>query len=469
MPYIVTTTNGTAIATVADNTVNTTTTSLALVGKNYAGYGSFLNENYVKLLENFSNSAAPTAPIKGQIWFDSAVNILKVYTGTQWKQVGTSTASPTAPSSPSIGDLWWDTANTVLKAWSGSTWVTIGPGTSTTGSGGSTTTGALVDTIVDTGALSHIVVKLSVSNTVICIISKDAAFTPLAAISGFPTINPGLNLISTSVLANAQFTGNAANSQLLNNLSSSAFLRTNLTQSTTGALSIVNNSGLTLGSSVTLTAAVVGGAFNLTNNTNNSDLNLFVNKGGVSTKGLGIQGSTGAIIVNSANGITAIINGGTNGVGNIGTSSQRFNTVHATTFSGKSTTAAYADLAERFESDEPLPAGTVVELGGVKEITKAVKELSNRVFGVISTQAAYLMNGLAGNNQTHPPVAMNGRVPVRVIGEVRKGDRLVSAGNGLARAASEDEITPYNVIGRALDDKYNREQGTVEAVVRINS
>ena len=116
-----------------------------------------------------------------------------------------------------------------------------------------------------------------------------------------------------------------------------------------------------------------------------------------------------------------------------------------------------------------MPAGTVVELGGVKEITKAVKELSNRVFGVISTQAAYLMNGLAGNNQTHPPVAMNGRVPVRVIGEVRKGDRLVSAGNGLARAASEDEITPYNVIGRALDDKYNREQGTVEAVVRINS
>ena len=66
-------------------------------------------------------------------------------------------------------------------------------------------------------------------------------------------------------------------------------------------------------------------------------------------------------------------------------------------------------------------------------------------------------------------VTLGGRVSVRVIGEVRKGDRLVSAGNGLARAASEDEITPYNVIGRALDDKYNREQGTVEAVVRINS
>jgi hypothetical protein len=357
----------------------------------------------------------------------------------------------------------------VLKAWSGSTWVTIGPGTSTGGSSGSTTTGAIVDTIVDTGALSHVVVKLSISNTVVCIISKDSSFTPQTAITGFPTINPGLNLISTTALPNAQFTGNAANSQKLGNLSSSDFLRTNLTQSTTGALSIVNNSGLTVGSSVTLTAAVVGGAFNLTNNTNNSDLNIFVNKGGVSTKGLGIQGSTGAIIVNSANGVTAIVNGGTNGVGNIGTSSQRFNTVHATTFSGKSTTAAYADLAERFESDEPLLPGTVVELGGVKEITKAVKELSNKVFGVISTQAAYLMNGLAGDNETHPPVAMNGRVPVRVIGEVSKGDRLVSAGNGLAKAAKDEEITPYNVIGRALEDKYNIEEGTVEAVVRINS
>jgi hypothetical protein len=78
------------------------------------------------------------------------------------------------------------------------------------------------------------------------------------------------------------------------------------------------------------------------------------------------------------------------------------------------------------------------------------------------------MNAGAGTDETHPPVAMTGRVPVRVIGTVRKGDRLVSAGSGLARAATRGEITAYNVIGRALKDKVTPEEGTVEAIVTIN-
>ena len=112
-----------------------------------------------------------------------------------------------------------------------------------------------------------------------------------------------------------------------------------------------------------------------------------------------------------------------------------------------------------------MPAGTVVELGGDKEITKVTAELSDKVFGVISTRAAYLMNSQAGTDATHPPVAMTGRVPVNTIGTVRKGDRLVSAGNGLARAAQPGEATAFNVIGRALADKTTAEQGTVEAIV----
>ena len=78
------------------------------------------------------------------------------------------------------------------------------------------------------------------------------------------------------------------------------------------------------------------------------------------------------------------------------------------------------------------------------------------------------MNGAAGDDATHPPIAMTGRVPVRVIGAVRKGDRLVSAGNGLARAASRSEWTAYNVIGRAIRDKLTEDEGTVEAIVTIN-
>jgi hypothetical protein len=161
--------------------------------------------------------------------------------------------------------------------------------------------------------------------------------------------------------------------------------------------------------------------------------------------------------------VGSIVNNNANGVGNIGSSSTYFNTIFA-----KATSAEYADLAERFAADAVYPAGTVVMLGGAKEITIASEELSDDVFGVISTRAAYTMNGAAGNDETHPPIAMTGRVPVLVTGTVRKGDRLVAAGMGLARAARKDEITALNVIGRALENKTTAGEGTVEAVVTIN-
>ena len=109
----------------------------------------------------------------------------------------------------------------------------------------------------------------------------------------------------------------------------------------------------------------------------------------------------------------------------------------------------------------------MVELGGINEITRSTQELSDTVFGVISTQAAYLMNSGAGSDLTHPPVAMTGRVPVKCTGVVHKGDRLVGAGNGIARSAVPGEATAFNVIGRALADKLDSELGVVEAIVTI--
>jgi len=135
---------------------------------------------------------------------------------------------------------------------------------------------------------------------------------------------------------------------------------------------------------------------------------------------------------------------------------------------GSRLNATYADLAERFEADSFYDAGTVVELGGDKEITAVQYELSDDVFGVVSSTAAYLMNSAAGDDSTHPPVAVGGRVPVKVIGKVRKGQRLVSAGNGIARAAKLGEATSFNVIGRALENKTTDEIGAVEAFVKIN-
>jgi hypothetical protein len=164
----------------------------------------------------------------------------------------------------------------------------------------------------------------------------------------------------------------------------------------------------------------------------------------------------GNILTNS------IVNSGTSATGNIGSSTTPFNTIFAT-----ATTAQYADVAERFAADATYLPGTVVELGGAAEITCAMTDLSENVFGVISTKAAYLMNSGAGEDATHPPIAMTGRVPVRVVGVVNKGDRLVSAGNGLARSARPGEATAFNVIGRSLENKTDLYEGVVEAIVTI--
>jgi hypothetical protein len=199
-----------------------------------------------------------------------------------------------------------------------------------------------------------------------------------------------------------------------------------------------------------------GGAVSTTGNITGGNI---LTSGIVSAAG-NITGSN--LLASGLLSINSITHTGTNAVGNIGSASSYFNQVFAT-----ATTALYADVAERFEADEMLEPGTVVELGGAKEITRSRQDLSEKVFGVISTRPAYTMNGGAGENDTHPPVAMTGRVPVHVVGIIHKGDRLVSAGAGSARAAQPGEATAFNVIGRALVDKLSPEPGTIEAIVTI--
>jgi hypothetical protein len=124
-------------------------------------------------------------------------------------------------------------------------------------------------------------------------------------------------------------------------------------------------------------------------------------------------------------------------------------------------------LGERFEADAEYEAGTVVELGGSKEITAVVDDASDNVFGVISSSMGYLMNSAAGPQTTHPAIAMTGRVPVKVRGQVRKGNRLVSAGSGYARAAKVGEATSFNTVGRSLEDKLTDDDGKILAAVSV--
>ena len=141
----------------------------------------------------------------------------------------------------------------------------------------------------------------------------------------------------------------------------------------------------------------------------------------------------------------------------------RANIVHAI-----ATGAQYSDVAERYAADDYMQKGTVVSIGGTEEITTATEEMSENVFGVVSTQPAFMMNASAGNNDSHPFVAMVGRVPVRVIGLARKGDRLVlSSTKGVARVVRPNENpTTEQVIGRVLQDKIDTAEHAIECVVQ---
>jgi hypothetical protein len=556
MAYTVNKTDGTILATVADGTIDTTT-DLTLIGKNYAGYGEFFNENLVKLLENFSNTSAPASPVAGQMWWDKTNNLLKVYNGTTFKTVSSSTASASTPSSGVTGDLWWDTTNGQLKVYNGSTWTTIGP-SFTSGTG---TSGAIVETVTDTGAVDHVVVKLYTNNVLVATVSKDTTFTPQSAISGFATVKPGIQL-STAVTGN-KFQGTATDSDALGGIAAASFLRSDASDSTSGVLSILNDTGMVVGVDSDLTIGVSGSDVSISNATSDGDILIKVNDGGVVSTAMTVDGATNRVLVAGAptdnlgvatkayvdsavSGAGALpVSGGTmtgdilvSGTVNFGSSGNRVSTVFATTlngaltgnadtatsatsattasvatavtasanntanetvyvtfvdgatgtqgietdtnlsynpstntlttgiFSGTASAAQYADLAENFRPDTSYAPGTIVALGGVEEITAVNEELSSNVFGVVSSRPAYLMNSA---QEGGAPVAVAGRVPVRVVGMVNKGDRLVSAGNGMARAAQEDEsINAFNVIGRAIQTKTTMEEGTVEAFVTIN-
>jgi len=447
---------------------------MILVGKNYAGYGEFLDENFIHLLENGSNTVAPGNPLTGQLWWDKANNVMKVYNGTTFKVISASTASATQPTSNVAGDLWFDTTNQQLKVYNGTSFVLVGP------AGNPASGQVIIETITDNLSVDHVVIRFTLNSQTIAIMSKDATFTPQTAISGFSTIGPGMQLSST--VPNALFRGTASNASTLDGFGAADFLSATSNDTTLGTLGILNDTGLTVGAvqSAQIQVVTANSEVVLRNQSTDANLSIRVNDGGVDTTVMRVNGSTGVVTfptaVTHTGNVSAgnisvstgtvtlgnIVNANGNGVGNIGSSLNYFNTVFA-----KATAAEYADVAERFAADQEYLPGTIVEIGGPAEITQASAELSDNVFGVISTRAAYLMNSGAGSDATHPPIAMTGRVPVRTVGRVRKGDRLVSAGNGLARAAMPGEATAFNVIGRALEEKISLDKGMVEAIVTI--
>jgi len=137
---------------------------------------------------------------------------------------------------------------------------------------------------------------------------------------------------------------------------------------------------------------------------------------------------------------------------------------NAGTFNGTATSAQYADLAERYEADAQYDAGTVVVFGGDKEITMANGEYDHRVAGVISSAPAYMMNSEAGDDTTHPYVALTGRVPCKVTGTINKGDILTTS--AMAGHAMAGEAKAGHMIGKALEN-FDGESGVIEVLVNL--
>ena len=398
MAYTIVKSDGTVLTTIADGTINTTSTTLGLPGRNYAGYGQTLDTNFVHQLENFADTTPPANPIRGQLWFNTNNSTLYVC--------------------PSDG-----TSNALA-------WLAL----SSTSSGGTTTFGAV--TVTGTLQGNNVTVTNAIVGDTITV--RLATVTANATIANAAVTTANINTLNTTVVsAGSQSTaGTITGAWTVNGASSGNALI--VTGGNIYAVSGIRTDGYYYANGV---------SFNPSGTYNNANVSDYLTGANAVTQ---FTGNIAPAKITTSN-----IAGGGNIAG------------IWTLAAGARLNATYADLAERFEADTTYDAGTVVEMGGDKEITAVKLELSEDVFGVVSNTAAYLMNAGAGNDNTHPPVAVGGRVQVKVTGKIRKGQRLVSAGNGIARAAGAGEATSFNTIGRSLSDKNTDGVGTVEAFFSI--
>lgn len=287
MAYTIKRTNGNTI-TIEDNALNTTY-GVQLIGKNRLGYGTSLNQNFFRLMENFSYSSAPSNPVSGQLWWDTA-GFLKVYTGSVWKEV--SSALVTEPATPVNGDLWLDTVNAQLKAYNGTTgtWITVGPSNATTG-----ILNGFVTESVSISGTDYYIATMYANGQRIAILSKDTLSG--TGITGFTNLNLGLNFstVANCAIQNANiyattgtFTANVSSGNL----------------STTGNLSVTGNANVgnlggargvfssTMTSTSTTTGAVViAGGLGVVGNVNAAGN---VSAGNLSATGATITGNVSA-------------------------------------------------------------------------------------------------------------------------------------------------------------------------------
>jgi hypothetical protein len=290
MSYTIYKTNLSTLTQISDGQIDQTASDITLIGKNTSGYGIYINDNFVRLLENFANTSQPNYPIAGQLWFDTSENRLKVYDGSAFKVSGGTIVANSAPSSLTTGDIWLDSLRQQLYFNDGNSTKLAGP-VYTAQQGQS---GFIVEDIIDTNGINHTIALLYVAQSLIGIFSKDA-FTPATAIAGFSgSINVG-------------FTGSTSTGLLFGVLASKAsalvaadgtlktaenFLNTGSSSATVGTLSIQNSVPLILGTNANTEIDVSSTLFQIKSNQLNQNFQINLLNG---------AGYKPSIFVNSTN------------------------------------------------------------------------------------------------------------------------------------------------------------------------
>lgn len=477
MSYIINTYNGTQLTAIADGTVDTTT-NLTLVGKNYAGFGTIQNDNFLYLLENFSNVTAPTKPISGQLWFDSSANKLKLYDkSANWRTISGADVSTVFPNYLTDGDFYFDTINNQLYVYtSASGYILVGPTNNTV------KTSFDITSVIDTNNVTHEIISASVAGTTIFTVSKDTVFTLLPTlnpIAGFTDIHPGITLANTTDPLNPGYTiqgfrfyGTSTNTDTINVKNLDGTINKPAVDAT---INISTNIDKTSVVSRDALGDVYANTFHGIVTEANSLLvgTVYETADAAATNStIAARDSIGDLYANTFHGIAteansllvsgfyypASINTTLNGtVGSNIAVRDNVGDLYANTFNGVATTAQYADLAEKYLADQVYDVGTVVMVGGINEVTAC--SLFSRAIGAVSQNPGFMMNKDLENGTY---IALKGRVPVKVNGIVKKGDRLVADDNGIAKVK---EMQSEEVFAISLESNDDINTKFVEAII----
>lgn len=409
MAYQVDKFNGTFLVSVEDGTIDTTT-DLRFVGKNYAGYGEVQNENFLHLLENFTNTTAPPKKVTGQIWFDSnsTNKKLKYYDGSKWKVAGGAEVSADAPSGLSVGEFWWDSSRKQLFTYTGTDFILVGPEASPDLG----TSSVVAQVVKDDISNSHTILKLIAGGKTIAIINQDSAFTLDSSnpITDFTQIKKGITLVNTNASGVSQndhvYWGSASNALKLGGLDASQYLLKDAPEPFTNEISFSDN-GFTVGDDNDLRIRI-----------NNGDETVIENQLGKSitiriSSTVGLVTTSSDVAVFSSTGIAP----SNSNIYSLGTNESRWSNVYATTVTATSLIGSLTGSSTGVHTGNVVASdSTVLVNASTKEIGYTGASIRGNLIGSLSgnvTGTASNASALSNRSASITVTPATAEIPIR--------------------------------------------------------